>query len=65
MGEDAFRRVQKQLLTDVSSARSRNKDAFIRDQLRRNMVGPYCHSRGAAGLGTAPVGCTYLRCHTC
>jgi hypothetical protein len=38
-GEEQFRRVQRQLLTDVSSARGRNKDGFVRDQLRRNMVG--------------------------
>lgn len=37
-GEEQFRHVQKQLLTDVSSARSRNKDAFIRNQLRKQMV---------------------------
>ncbi|KXZ51260.1 hypothetical protein GPECTOR_13g747 [Gonium pectorale] len=36
--EDHFRRVQKQLLADVSAARSRRKHEFILEQLRRSMV---------------------------
>ncbi len=38
LGEETFRRVQAQLLTDLGSARGRNKDAFIRDQLKKSMV---------------------------
>jgi nephrocystin-4 len=30
--------VQKQLLTDVSSVRARQKHALIKEQLRRNLV---------------------------
>lgn len=36
--EDHFRRVQKQLLVDVASARSRRKHEFILEQLRKSMV---------------------------
>ncbi|GIL84279.1 hypothetical protein Vretimale_15928 [Volvox reticuliferus] len=36
--EDQFRRVQKQLLADVSAARSRRKHDFILEQLRKSMV---------------------------
>lgn len=35
---DQFRRVQKQLLADVSAARSRRKHEFILEQLRKSMV---------------------------
>ncbi|GFR44041.1 hypothetical protein Agub_g5201 [Astrephomene gubernaculifera] len=36
--DDQFRRVQSQLLADVSAARSRRKHEFILEQLRRSMV---------------------------
>ena len=36
--EAQYRQVQKQLLTDVTSVRSRQKEALIKDQLRRNLV---------------------------
>eukprot|EP00200_Dunaliella_tertiolecta_P009166 CAMPEP_0202383314 /NCGR_PEP_ID=MMETSP1127-20130417/48386_1 /ASSEMBLY_ACC=CAM_ASM_000462 /TAXON_ID=3047 /ORGANISM="Dunaliella tertiolecta, Strain CCMP1320" /LENGTH=54 /DNA_ID=CAMNT_0048982767 /DNA_START=26 /DNA_END=187 /DNA_ORIENTATION=+ len=35
---DEPRRVQQQVLVDVSSARARKKQAFIREQLKKNMV---------------------------
>ncbi|KAF5838835.1 hypothetical protein DUNSADRAFT_2093 [Dunaliella salina] len=35
---DEPRRIQQQVLVDVSSARARKKQAFIREQLRKNMV---------------------------
>jgi nephrocystin-4 len=36
--EAQYRQVQKQLLTDVASVRSRQKEQAIRDRLRRTMV---------------------------
>lgn len=36
--EAQYRRVQKQLLTDLTSARARQKDSIIRDRLRQDMV---------------------------
>ena len=36
--EAEYRQVQKQLLADVGSVRSRQKEALIKDQLRRNLV---------------------------
>ena len=36
--EAQYRQVQKQLLADVTSVRSRQKESLIKDQLRRNLV---------------------------
>jgi len=41
--------VQQQVLVDLAGARARKKQAFIREQLRKNMVQVVCSQRPPRG----------------